>query len=138
MTKHLEETRDDLSKLPMVRAAAHKGYKILQKYYWHTDDTPFYRVAMCKSCLNLTSKMRTLTLCQVLHPNYKKKYFTRARWPNAWVQEALQLLRAEWNEHYRHSAPSLGDDAGEGLDGQHTVPRTTSTSGQHTAAVSNS
>lgn len=46
MTKHLEDTRDNTSKLPMVHAAVHRGYKILQKYYRLTDDTPFYHLAI--------------------------------------------------------------------------------------------
>ena len=51
MTKHLEDTHDNVEKLPIVRAAAHKGYKILQKYYQHSDETPFYRIVMRASLL---------------------------------------------------------------------------------------
>ncbi|PIL32946.1 hypothetical protein GSI_05064 [Ganoderma sinense ZZ0214-1] len=91
MTHHLEDTRDNIEKLPIVRAAAQKGYKILQKYYKHTDETPFYRVAI------------------LLHPCYKKRYFARARWPHGWVEASLRLIRAEWENHYRNR----GDPANE-------------------------
>ena len=50
MTKHLKDTHDDINKLPIVHSAAHKGFKILQKYYQHSDETLFYHIAMCASC----------------------------------------------------------------------------------------
>ena len=42
---------DNIKKLSILHAAAHKGYKILQKYYWHSDKTPLYRIAMRVSLL---------------------------------------------------------------------------------------
>ncbi|PIL27248.1 hypothetical protein GSI_10392 [Ganoderma sinense ZZ0214-1] len=74
MTHHLEDTYDNVNLLPVIRSAAHKGYKILQKYYRHMDETPFYRVAI------------------LLHPCYKKRYFTCARWPRDWVEKSLRLI----------------------------------------------
>ena len=62
MTKHVEDTCDNVNKLPIVRTAAHKGFKILQKYYWKTDDTPFYRVAMCTYYSSCTSHCSSIEL----------------------------------------------------------------------------
>ncbi|PIL29554.1 hypothetical protein GSI_08362 [Ganoderma sinense ZZ0214-1] len=89
MTHHLEDTRDNIEKLPI-------------KYYKHTDETPFYRVAI------------------LLHPCYKKRYFARARWPRGWVEASLRLIRAEWENHYRnHGDPANEEDqTGPQRDGE--------------------
>ncbi|PIL32936.1 hypothetical protein GSI_05054 [Ganoderma sinense ZZ0214-1] len=106
MTKHLEDTRDNVDKLPIIRAAARKGYKILQKYYRHTDETPFYRIAM------------------MLHPCYKKRYFVRARWPRDWVEKALSLLHTEWEMRYRNQTdPAAAEDSSSGPSHDANSPR---------------
>ncbi|PIL32390.1 hypothetical protein GSI_05636 [Ganoderma sinense ZZ0214-1] len=106
MTKHLEDTRDNVDKLPIIRAAARKGYKILQKYYRHTDETPFYRIAM------------------MLHPCYKKRYFVRARWPRDWVEKALSLLHTEWEMRYRNQTdPAAAEDSSSGPSHGANSPR---------------
>ena len=46
LTRHVDEFRRDDSLSPMVREAANRGRKILDKYYSRTDETIIFRVAM--------------------------------------------------------------------------------------------
>ncbi|TDL14359.1 hypothetical protein BD410DRAFT_690262, partial [Rickenella mellea] len=35
-----------------------------------------------------------------LHPRYKTTYFTRQGWPTEWIDNAIALLRAEYEKNY--------------------------------------
>ncbi|KAK7062587.1 hypothetical protein VNI00_000075 [Paramarasmius palmivorus] len=50
------------------------GLTILDKYYAKTDDSVIYRAAM------------------LLHPRMKTSYFTKAAWPDEWVNSAKAVL----------------------------------------------
>ncbi|KAM5539154.1 hypothetical protein V8D89_007184 [Ganoderma adspersum] len=74
MTKHLEDTHNNTSKL-------------LMKYYHYTDNTSFYCIAI------------------LMHPS---------RWPQAWVDELLRLLRTEWETCYHHAGDLTADNSAHG------------------------
>ena len=46
LTRHVDEFRRDETLSPMVRNAAKRGRKILDKYYSRTDETIIFRIAM--------------------------------------------------------------------------------------------
>ena len=46
LTDHLDKYRNDEELPPVVRAAAYRGRKILDKYYTSTDNSIIYRIAM--------------------------------------------------------------------------------------------
>jgi hypothetical protein len=101
ITRALDDYIDDKSKFPAVRAAARRGLVMLNKYYALTDDSVMYRVAMCKqpTVYVLYSDTRL-----VLHPRYKTSYFVRAKWPREWITTAEQILREQWEMHYKPAA----------------------------------
>ncbi len=37
-----------------------------------------------------------------MHPRHKLKYFERAGWPKSWIQQAVEMVREEYDTHYRH------------------------------------
>ncbi|THU82116.1 hypothetical protein K435DRAFT_601863, partial [Dendrothele bispora CBS 962.96] len=56
--------------------------KTLNWYYSLMDMSEVYRIAM------------------ILHPSHKRKYFKRACWSSDWIDQAEQVLRARYEEHY--------------------------------------
>ena len=48
LTKYLDTTRDNVKFEPIIRVAAVRGLKILNKYYSRTDDSEVYRISMSK------------------------------------------------------------------------------------------
>ena len=54
---------------------------------------------------------------QVLHPAYKGQYFADHEWPQAWVDEALHLVREEWSKFYK---PTPGDSVKHKDDGDNS------------------
>ena len=44
--KHFEIVQADISKSPLVHAAAEKAEALLEKYYSKTDDSVVYRIAI--------------------------------------------------------------------------------------------
>ncbi|TDL14515.1 hypothetical protein BD410DRAFT_733965 [Rickenella mellea] len=67
---------------PVVRAAMARGVEVLNRYYSKTDDSVMYRLAM------------------LLHPRYKTTYFTRQGWLTEWIDNAIALLREEYEKNY--------------------------------------
>ncbi|TBU22599.1 hypothetical protein BD311DRAFT_675772 [Dichomitus squalens] len=47
-----------------------------------------------------------MNLITVLHPRYKLAYFMRQEWSPEWIEEARELVRAEWRANYKPAAPS--------------------------------
>ena len=57
LTRHVDEFRRDETLSPMVREAAKRGRKILDKYYSRTDETIVFRIAMGTSCVSISARM---------------------------------------------------------------------------------
>ncbi|KAJ6559259.1 hypothetical protein B0H10DRAFT_1846034, partial [Mycena sp. CBHHK59/15] len=36
-----------------------------------------------------------------VHPKYKTAYFAKAKWPREWIKTAEDLVRYEWETHYK-------------------------------------
>lgn len=58
---------------------------------------------------------------QVLHPSFKLDYFKRANWEKDWIDEAIRLIREEWETYYKPAAapvasaqPSASTSGGTG------------------------
>ncbi|KAH9009544.1 hypothetical protein EDB84DRAFT_1280411, partial [Lactarius hengduanensis] len=64
-----------------LRHAAKTGLQVLNKYYSYTDHCDVYRLSI------------------LLHPRFKTYYFTHHKWPQGWIDEALDLLRAVWSDY---------------------------------------
>ncbi|OJT01847.1 hypothetical protein TRAPUB_10054, partial [Trametes pubescens] len=92
LTNLVDKFRKDEKLAPSVRATAQRGRVILDKYYTLTDETMIYRLAM------------------ILHPGHKLQYFRDENWPEEWITEAVELLRAEWREYYK-PAPEEPEEA---------------------------
>jgi hypothetical protein len=43
---------------------------------------------------------KSVTLCQVLHPRHKLKYFENAGWLPSWITAAKDIVRAEYEHTY--------------------------------------
>ncbi|OJT11245.1 hypothetical protein TRAPUB_12245 [Trametes pubescens] len=104
LTNHVDDFTKDVSVSPIVRAAARRGRRILDKYYKCTDETIIYRIAM------------------ILHPKHKLQYFRDQEWTEEWINNAVEVIRKEWRTHYKpkpaaadvdHQTPS-GKDKGKG------------------------
>jgi hypothetical protein len=54
----------------------------------------------------------------VLHPNYKLDYFHARKWERAWIDTATDLVREEFNAHYKSTADK---DDGNVTDGASDV-----------------
>ena len=54
----------------------------------------------------------------VLHPQYKLEYFRAAKWEEVWVETALEILRTQYDLHYRKVADEGSDEAGDETIGQ--------------------
>lgn len=89
----------------LVRAAAARGRKMLDKYYSKTDDSIMYRLAMSKLVLSPGSSFFSLHL--VLHPRYKTKYFEIERWEREWIQTAKDLLSEQWDNVYKDTSTEM-------------------------------
>ncbi|GJE85026.1 hAT transposon family protein [Phanerochaete sordida] len=74
-------TNDELP--AQVRYGAALGYRLLNKYYSATDESIMYRCAM------------------LLHPKYKVDYFRNQKWKADWITAAIEILRSEWEDHYK-------------------------------------
>ena len=48
-TDHLDKFRNDADIPPVVRAAAYRGRKLLDRYYSYTDNSIVFRIAMSTS-----------------------------------------------------------------------------------------
>ncbi|GJE97034.1 hypothetical protein PsYK624_132440, partial [Phanerochaete sordida] len=66
-----------------VRYGAVLGWKLLNKYYSATDESIMYRCIM------------------MLHPKHKLEYFREQKWKTTWITAAEELLRQEWELHYK-------------------------------------
>ena len=113
ITTALEDHIDN-NALPLVVChAALRGYLMLNKYYTLTDDSIVYRVAM-SVFFNLF--LRSFTYIQppftVLHPRYKTTYFSRAKWPEQWIEDAKKVAREAWRDNYKKATPPVRTQAG--------------------------
>ncbi|PLW07450.1 hypothetical protein PCASD_24781 [Puccinia coronata f. sp. avenae] len=79
---------DDGKYPPALQNACHVGLWITNKYYSLTDCSPIYRIAM------------------VLHPSFKDEYFNLAKWPQAWINKAINLTREMYNAWYKPKEPT--------------------------------
>lgn len=61
----------------------------------------------------------------VLHPQHKLQYFRDENWPEEWITEAVDLLRAEWTEYYKPAPPEVPNNS-ESAD----APAATSSKGK--------
>ncbi|KZV92058.1 hypothetical protein EXIGLDRAFT_577584, partial [Exidia glandulosa HHB12029] len=67
---------------PAIRASLVLAKRTLNRYYSVTDWSDVYRIAM------------------VLHPQFKLEYFKRMKWPQAWIDTALEITRTEYERKY--------------------------------------
>ncbi|KAL1949782.1 hypothetical protein VTO73DRAFT_8663 [Trametes versicolor] len=93
LTNLVDKFRQDEQLAPSVRAAAQRGRVILDKYYTLTDETMIYCLAM------------------ILHPGHKLQYFRDENWPEEWINEAVELLHAEWRQYYKPAPPEQPEEA---------------------------
>ncbi|TFK78831.1 hypothetical protein K466DRAFT_506651, partial [Polyporus arcularius HHB13444] len=71
---------------PAIRKAIGLAKRTLNRYYKATDMSATYCIAM------------------LLHPRHKMHYFEKAGWPKHWIEDAVEMLREEYNKKYRHLA----------------------------------
>ncbi|PIL25427.1 hypothetical protein GSI_13317 [Ganoderma sinense ZZ0214-1] len=88
LTDHLDKFRNNDDIPPVVRAAAYRGRKILDKYYTFTDNSIIFHIAM------------------ILHPRYKLTYFHKQNWLPEWIDRARELVRTEWRTNYKPGPPA--------------------------------
>lgn len=44
-----------------------------------------------------------------MHPRYKMEYFRRLKWPAPWIQTAEEIIREQWESHYK-KLPDSNED----------------------------
>ncbi|TFK58174.1 hypothetical protein BDN72DRAFT_782419 [Pluteus cervinus] len=77
-----------------IRSAILCGKKTLNRYYSRTDMSVTYRIAT------------------ILNPSFKLAYFKDRKWPTVWIDEAIRVLREEYESHY--AASNLSDELESG------------------------
>ncbi len=100
---------------PAIRTAAGIAKRTLNRYYKMSDMSATYRIAMGECHTSSLVPRHPYAPGAVLHPRHKAHYFERAGWPKTWVKEALQMVREEYDAHYRHL-----DERGTQDNGNHT------------------
>ncbi|GJF00030.1 hypothetical protein PsYK624_163070 [Phanerochaete sordida] len=83
ITGRLLEAMEKPSLPAQVRYGAALGYRLLNKYYSVTDESVMYRCAI------------------MLHPKHKLDYFRQQKWKADWITTAVDLLRTQWEDHYK-------------------------------------
>ncbi len=106
----LARTVANTALMPAVRVAASYGQAILNKYYEKTDDSVMYRCAIRTHLItdHMVSQLTHLRLL-VLHPKHKTSYFKRQKWPQLWIDTALDVLRDEW-ARYKPAPRAAADE----------------------------
>ncbi len=94
--EHLSTESLNLKYLPCIRAAVTLDKKTMNKYYSKTDDCDIYRVAMSMLSFYLLSSTNSILTCAnssplVLHPQYKLRYFKKAKWTLDWIDRAKAI-----------------------------------------------
>lgn len=95
-TEKFEEMIMDESLHASLRHAAKTGLQVLNKYYSYTDHCDVYRISICTLPISL---LIAANIFLVLHPRLKTYYFTHHKWPQEWIDEALDLLRSVWSDY---------------------------------------
>ncbi|GJF01012.1 hypothetical protein PsYK624_173170 [Phanerochaete sordida] len=83
ITGRLLEAMEKPSLPAQVRYRAALGYRLLNKYYSVTDESVMYRCAI------------------MLHPKHKLDYCRQQKWKADWITTAVDLLRTQWEDHYK-------------------------------------
>ncbi|KNF04351.1 hypothetical protein PSTG_02693 [Puccinia striiformis f. sp. tritici PST-78] len=81
---------------PALQNACQAGLQITNKYYSLTDCSPIYRIAM------------------VLHPSFKDKYFKLSKWPQSWIDKAINLTRQMYETWYKPKTQSTSTQPKKG------------------------
>ncbi|BGP29851.1 hypothetical protein JCM10296v2_001598 [Rhodotorula toruloides] len=68
---------------PALHNAVLRGWRMLQKYYSYTDDSPFYRVAL------------------LLHPSPRISYMKNVGWTTEWTATAVQVAEEMYGNYKR-------------------------------------
>ncbi|KAH9018050.1 hypothetical protein EDB84DRAFT_1276346, partial [Lactarius hengduanensis] len=81
-----------------LRHAAKTGLQVLNKYYSYTDHCDVYSSIYMYASPLLTHRglISSLMKCSTLDSRH---YFTHHKWPQGWIDEALDLLRAVWSDY---------------------------------------
>src|SRR6266481_8778070 len=102
LTTSLDEFHANTCLNLAVCIAAGHGRVIVDNFYGLTDDSHIFRIAMhMYSYSHLLCYLMSLLV--VLHPRYKTMYFCHNQWPPTWIDAPLDLVQAEWQEHYKPS-----------------------------------
>ena len=43
----------------------------------------------------------------VLHPHYKTTYFSCAKWPEQWIEDAKKVAHEAWRDNYKKMTPPV-------------------------------
>ena len=84
-----------------VQAVLTIGKKTLNHYYFKTDLSNIYRIAMGNSYCSFLPPIANLKFITVLHPRHKLDYFKRAAWPEEWIIVAKTIVRDEYELTYK-------------------------------------
>lgn len=108
LTEQLVKLIVDEGKHPCTRAAAAKGYAILNKYYSRTDGSVMYRLCMSKLFVRFHVHLSKLG-CPVLHPRYKLTWFKKMEWETEWIDTAVELFQTIYDEYYKPNVTQPDD-----------------------------
>jgi hypothetical protein len=95
-----------------IKAALAIGKTTLNRYYNKTDHSEIFRIAMSMFFFQLHSHISNQTLLLVLHPQHKHEYFEAAGWEAAWVEEAKEIVRTEYERSYKYRDTDTLSDLG--------------------------
>jgi hypothetical protein len=98
--EHLTTTSENVKYSPAIRAALALGKVLLNKYYDMTDHSEVYRIAMGEYLsLIIVTVLNSVSL-PVLHPRHKLQYFRDAEWETDWIDDATDIVCAEFERAY--------------------------------------
>jgi hypothetical protein len=94
------QSLDNATFSPAIRAACTLSKKTLNRYYNKTDHSENYRIAMGMSFTHSVAVFPPLRCFSVLHPAYKLEYFRARDWEQDWIETAESMVREEFARSY--------------------------------------
>jgi hypothetical protein len=107
----LTTAANDQNISPAIRTAAGLAKKTLNHYYSRTDESETYHIAMSMSFSFMLPLILT-DFAQVLHPQYKLRYFKTAKWEEDWIDTAETIFHTQYELYYHSDTDTskCGDD----------------------------
>ncbi|KAI1787695.1 hypothetical protein LXA43DRAFT_1064176 [Ganoderma leucocontextum] len=155
VSRDLKDIFEDSRARVKAKLQGHTGEYLVRKIIELVREFGIVYKVLAVMCDNTSNNAKMLKEMSKLAPEFRgpdahvqcfghvinlvvKRYFVRTKWPRSWVEEALCLLRVEWNDRYQNTvAISSQESSADGNQDPNGGPshRAAAVSGTHTAAT---